>query len=86
MVACARFRLRKGPDERGHRRQVVAITRAQPGRAPHGTFGPSAGFNFQDLTGTAGPSGRRDIMGRSLLFWLVGVPLPVVILLWLFMR
>ena len=27
---------------------------------------------------------RRTIMGRGLLLWLIGVPIPVILLLWLF--
>jgi hypothetical protein len=27
---------------------------------------------------------RRAAMGRGLLLWLLGVPIPVIILLWLF--
>ena len=27
---------------------------------------------------------EEDIMGRGLLLWLLGVPIPVIILLWLF--
>ena len=41
--------------------------------------------------GTAGSlpqdkSERKSIMGRSILLWLVGVPIPIIILLALFMR
>jgi hypothetical protein len=27
---------------------------------------------------------RRDMMGKSLLLWLIGIPIPIIILLWLF--
>jgi hypothetical protein len=27
---------------------------------------------------------RRENMGRGILLWLLGVPIPVIILLWLF--
>jgi hypothetical protein len=27
---------------------------------------------------------KEEAMGRGLLLWLVGVPIPVIILLWLF--
>jgi hypothetical protein len=27
---------------------------------------------------------EEDAMGRGLLLWMVGVPIPVIILLWLF--
>ena len=27
---------------------------------------------------------EEDMMGRGLLLWLLGVPIPVIILLWLF--
>ncbi|MET0138144.1 MAG: hypothetical protein ABW048_12625 [Sphingobium sp.] len=27
---------------------------------------------------------RRRMMGKGLLLWLVGVPIPVILLLWLF--
>jgi len=27
---------------------------------------------------------EEEMMGRGLLLWLVGVPIPVIILLWLF--
>ncbi|TLX00155.1 hypothetical protein FFR93_36320 [Rhizobium sp. MHM7A] len=29
---------------------------------------------------------RRSLMGRGILLWLLGVPLPIIILLALFMR
>jgi hypothetical protein len=29
---------------------------------------------------------RRGTMGRSLILWMVGVPIPVIILLWFFMH
>jgi hypothetical protein len=28
---------------------------------------------------------REETMGRGLLLWLLGVPIPVIILLWLFL-
>jgi hypothetical protein len=27
---------------------------------------------------------RRFLMGRGLLLWLIGIPLPIILLLWLF--
>jgi hypothetical protein len=27
---------------------------------------------------------RRDAMGKGLLLWLIGIPIPIIILLWLF--
>ena len=27
---------------------------------------------------------KEDIMGRGLLLWLIGIPLPIILLLWLF--
>jgi hypothetical protein len=27
---------------------------------------------------------RRFVMGRGLLLWLIGIPLPIILLLWLF--
>jgi hypothetical protein len=27
---------------------------------------------------------EEDVMGRGILLWLLGVPIPVIILLWLF--
>ena len=32
----------------------------------------------------ANKKSRRLAMGKGLLLWLVGVPIPVIILLWLF--
>ena len=32
----------------------------------------------------ANEKSRRTAMGRGLLLWLLGVPIPVIILLWLF--
>lgn len=29
---------------------------------------------------------EEDTMGRGLLLWLLGVPIPVILLLWLFFR
>jgi hypothetical protein len=38
---------------------------------PHRAFTPRLHF-------------EEDMMGRGLLLWLLGVPIPVIILLWLF--
>jgi hypothetical protein len=27
---------------------------------------------------------RRNVMGKGILLWLLGVPIPVILLLWLF--
>jgi hypothetical protein len=27
---------------------------------------------------------QEDIMGRGLLLWLIGIPLPIILLVWLF--
>jgi len=29
---------------------------------------------------------ENSIMGRSLILWMVGIPIPIIILLWFFMR
>ena len=29
---------------------------------------------------------RSSVMGRSLILWMVGIPIPIIILLWFFMR
>ncbi|TCM55780.1 hypothetical protein C8J36_103145 [Rhizobium sp. PP-F2F-G48] len=29
---------------------------------------------------------RRDIMGRGILLWLLGIPIPIIILIMLFVR
>ena len=29
---------------------------------------------------------QENIMGRSLILWMVGVPIPIIILLWFFMH
>jgi hypothetical protein len=39
--------------------------------APHGAFAPRLHI-------------EEDTMGKGLLLWLLGVPIPVIILLWLF--
>jgi hypothetical protein len=26
----------------------------------------------------------EDVMGRGLLLWLIGIPLPIILLIWLF--
>jgi hypothetical protein len=33
-----------------------------------------------------GPTSRRDIMGRGILLWLLGIPIPIIILIMLFVR
>jgi hypothetical protein len=27
---------------------------------------------------------KEDVMGRGLLLWLLGIPLPIILLIWLF--
>jgi hypothetical protein len=27
---------------------------------------------------------RRNLMGKGILLWLIGIPLPIILLLWLF--
>jgi hypothetical protein len=44
----------------------------------YGTFAPCSRCQVQLL--------RREeaIMGRGLLLWLIGIPLPIILLIWLF--
>jgi hypothetical protein len=47
----------------------------------------SAPHAARDLNNvTQQPFQRRFIMGRSILLWLIGVPIPIIILLALFLR
>jgi hypothetical protein len=36
--------------------------------------------------GTLKITSQENIMGRSLILWMVGVPIPIIILLWFFMH
>lgn len=50
------------------------------------TVSPVAcGWNFPVLTlvYATGDNFRRISMGKGLLLWLVGIPIPVIIVLWL---
>jgi hypothetical protein len=28
-------------------------------------------------------TGQEDVMGRGLLLWLIGIPLPIILIIWL---
>jgi hypothetical protein len=47
-----------------------------PLRGARWNIGPSLAFESEEL--------MEEIMGRGILLWLLGVPIPVIILLWLF--
>jgi hypothetical protein len=46
------------------------------------------GWNFHHPVQFYGPVIHKleAIMGRGILLWLLGVPIPIIILLWLFFR
>lgn len=49
-------------------------------------FTPLNGARFRNLR-SAPPflsRKRRFTMGRGILLWLIGIPLPIILLLWLF--
>src|SRR5215510_2174574 len=52
-------------------------TRASPKTASSGTLSKKR-HSFNELTN------RRSSMGRYLLLWLLGVPIPILILIWAF--
>jgi hypothetical protein len=57
---------------------VDAEYRTLVGANPQGTAEP------RSLPGVATSSIEEVAMGRGILLWLLGVPIPVIILLWLF--
>jgi len=44
------------------------------------------GSKLSGINHVTSGSDRRSFMGRGILLWLLGVPLPIIILLALFMR
>jgi bacteriorhodopsin len=44
------------------------------------------GSKLSGINHVTSVSDRRSFMGRGILLWLLGVPLPIIILLALFMR
>jgi hypothetical protein len=46
------------------------------GKAPR-NFQPCASLFFQFSRGD-----KEDVMGRGLLLWLIGIPLPIILLIW----
>jgi hypothetical protein len=65
-------RLRIVPEQLRHFGQSAAADRPR-----HGTIG-SAFRYFGRLEEVK----QEDVMGRGLLLWLLGIPLPIVILIW----
>jgi hypothetical protein len=55
------------------------------GIAPHGPCGTNS-MPWRSIFANTFFSRRIFIMGRGILLWLLGIPLPIVILLVLFMR
>ena len=47
-----------------------------------GNFG--IGSAFSRCTSFGGKSEKEKTMGRGLLLWLIGIPLPIILLIWLF--
>jgi hypothetical protein len=54
----------------------------------HKTFLRARFFSAQELAATSRVFSsmyfEEEMMGRGILLWLLGVPIPVIILLWLF--
>ena len=44
------------------------------------------GYKLSGTNHVTSGSDRRSLMGRGILLWLLGVPLPIIILLALFVR
>ena len=61
-----------------------------PGARPRGSVS-TRGRGALVAAGTLLPSGRssgqtkeENTMGRGLLLWLIGIPIPIILLIWLF--
>lgn len=56
-----------------------------PSHSPiYSSLGPSACTTHKGNTEVEQRSVRRSIMGKGILLWLLGVPVSIIILLWLF--
>jgi hypothetical protein len=51
-------------------------------RAPRGTLPVPLGCHR--TVGACRPIMWREVMGRGLLLWLIGIPLPIILVVWLF--
>jgi hypothetical protein len=70
---------RSAADKRAwHKRKVNGSVRGK-------LFGILRRGNFQPAStvATAGEQRKVDYMGRALLLWLIGIPIPIILLIWL---
>ena len=59
-------------------RRGFCVQPARRGRATgSGTFAPDHGY-----LGGSDEVTQEDVMGRGLLLWLLGIPLPIILLIW----
>jgi hypothetical protein len=62
---------------------VPAVTTRPPG-ASRGADRPQMGTLFAPVCyQSATEETQEDVMGRGLLLWLIGIPLPIILLIWL---
>ena len=53
-------------------------------RIRHALYGAKQGGNFVPrLAFASRHTYQEDIMGRGLLLWLIGIPLPIILIIWL---
>jgi hypothetical protein len=55
-----------------------------PGTAPRGGTGRDEARSHGNVPAHRHTAIRRSPMGRGLLLWLIGIPLPIILLIWLF--
>ena len=77
--------VREAVDRDGHSLFRIGLSLAEIRN--HQTFLRARFFSAQELAATArvfSSMHEEEMMGRGILLWLLGVPVPVIILLWLF--
>jgi hypothetical protein len=64
--------------------RIIAAARAA--NTPNGDFPATGGIGtFSRPCGyfaSPGEATQEEVMGRGLLLWLIGIPLPIILLIW----
>jgi hypothetical protein len=73
-------------ENRFNRRSQTRIWCVTPNYEYEGRLGRKGGGTFIQGRRFRGSQNRRggEKMGRGLLLWLIGIPIPIILLIWLF--
>jgi hypothetical protein len=63
---------------------LTSIEAARQARATAPVPNPPAPFTCARATPCEGKRSKEKLMGKGILLWLIGIPIPIILLLWIF--